>query len=235
MRSMVGLCLLLYVGASHAGTLRDDFSDGNSDGWRIAKLLGQGTTWTVEDERLVAKSVGACAWWPNALLIGGDTWRDYSIEVRIMVVEAFPIACQGAGVGGLVHAADVGAISLSGLSCFGASRDPFLNRTLCYTQPLEGDFQLDDDRTFAVEPNRWYTMRIVAGAKDYRMFGDDVLICETERQVPDRGAAGLTVRNAEVHFDDVVITGPNVPDVGLLSVNSTDKAAATWAQIKRLH
>jgi len=42
------------------------------------------------------------------------------------------------------------------------------------------------------------------------------------------------VKNCEIHFDNFVITGDDIPDKNLgLSVESQGKLATTWAKIKQ--
>ena len=47
------------------------------------------------------------------------------------------------------------------------------------------------------------------------------------------GGAGLGLTNYTVRFDNITITGENIPDKGGLSVEPSAKLAATWANLKR--
>ena len=62
--TIIGLLLFLLVIPTWAGTLTDNFNDGNSDGWRLLKgdtgagLLDETAQWTVKKGELVATFPG---------------------------------------------------------------------------------------------------------------------------------------------------------------------------------
>jgi len=74
-------------------------------------------------------------------------------------------------------------------------------------------------------------MRIVADGNGYEMFIDNKRICEILTDLPDKGAAALGARNCEVHFDNVVISCDDVPDMNQ-SVTPKSKLTMTWARLK---
>ena len=45
------------------------------------------------------------------------------------------------------------------------------------------------------------------------------------------GAAAFMARNCEVHFDDVVITGDEIPELDMV-VESSGKLTTSWASLK---
>ncbi len=68
----VGLCLLLFPALVWAGTLVDDFSDGNFDEWTpISFVEGEGQ-WKVEDGKLMVTRLSN---WTCGLAIGGGDWN----------------------------------------------------------------------------------------------------------------------------------------------------------------
>lgn len=112
-------------------------------------------------------------------------------------------------------------------------------------------YQRGPDRgSFVTEPRKWYTLKIRSspiGAITtlYEASIDDTPLCDfklktvlNEGKRLNTGGAVLYVRNAEVRFDNVVITGENIPDldmnefVGELSVSSGGKLTTTWGKLK---
>lgn len=83
-----------------------------------------------------------------------------------------------------------------------------------------------------IEEKKWYTARVIANGNRYRMFIGDKQIYNFQRNSPDKGRAAVFARHCEVHFDNVVITGADIPDQNL-SVSPFAKLAITWATIKQ--
>ena len=85
-----------------------------------------------------------------------------------------------------------------------------------------------------VGEEEWHTMRILANEDSYEMFIDETTICEHKSGLPEKGMAGLGARNCEVHFDNVVIKGDEIPNMDLsLAVSPKVKLAKTWGKIKQ--
>lgn len=89
---------LMFSLTTQAGTFKDDFNDGNFDGWSIIELgVCGGSVWNVENGVLTAKSTpqgqGLCG---ASLLFGENEWRNYSIECDAQMVK---ILSDKAGIG----------------------------------------------------------------------------------------------------------------------------------------
>ena len=65
-----------------------------------------------------------------------------------------------------------------------------------------------------LEKGSWYTLRMVAKGIKYQIFLDDELIIETESTRPSfaKGLAGFGIKNVEMHFDDFILTGDDIPE-----------------------
>jgi len=63
---------------------------------------------------------------------------------------------------------------------------------------------------------------------------DDELIAQFDDKRADSGKAALTVQGIEAHFDNVIITGTEIPDNGTgdFAVHCTGKLAITWATLR---
>lgn len=94
------------------------------------------------------------------------------------------------------------------------------------------------------KPQEWYTLRLSSRTEGdtttYLATINDIELCNFD--IPtfvagervNTGGVFITSRNAEVHFDNVVILGDSIPDfLAGLSVSPGGKLATTWGEIKR--
>ena len=111
-------------------------------------------------------------------------------------------------------------------------------------------YQRGPDRGSFIIEKKWYTLKIRSfpvGAITtlYEASVDDTPLCEFELKTVvkegkrlNTGGAALYGRNAEVRFDNVVITGENIPDLDMdefvseLSVSSRANLTTTWGKLK---
>ncbi|MBC8230596.1 hypothetical protein H8E77_13695 [bacterium] len=70
---------------------------------------------------------------------------------------------------------------------------------------------------FKTQAGKWYNLRFIVSGNHYEAFIDDKQICEFQTNLPESGGAGVFVANCEVHFDNVVITGDEIPGTCRLS------------------
>jgi hypothetical protein len=87
MRAVVVLCVLLMATSAWGGTITDDFSDGNFDGWTQS---GQGI-WRVEGGELIYDNLD----YPSILFMGEPDWEDYTISARAKFVKHQASNCCG--------------------------------------------------------------------------------------------------------------------------------------------
>ena len=80
--SLLGFSLMLLV---EAGTFRDDFEDGNLDGWRIESHPPAGV-WQIVDGGVESRRQVSNA---TFLITGQESWRDYTISCDVMMTENF--------------------------------------------------------------------------------------------------------------------------------------------------
>ena len=247
--TMIGLILFLLITSTWAGTLTDDFSDGNMDGWRRLKLVDQSAQWFVEQGELVCTSQNVCGL-ASALYISENTpginpitWRDYKFECQFKLEQTFPVGCAnwGSAIGFGIYLDDTqgNGIEFSVRTDWAANN--IWNRCSCDKFFL-GVVENIGMGNFITDQGKWYTAKILANGNKYEMFIDDILICNPKIGLPDKGSAFIFARNCEVHFDNIVITGDNIPDFDMSSqsvspkaVSPKDKIAKTWAKIKNPH
>ena len=87
---------------------------------------------------------------------------------------------------------------------------------------------------FTLSKDTWYELKIVVEGDHFEFYIDGKLACEFDDNSIPSGKACLVVRNVHAHFDDIVITGPDIPDGGPgFVVTSQSKLATIWGSIKR--
>jgi len=230
------LTLFLLVTSAWAGTLRDNFDDGDFDGWKRWLFGDQSAQWFVKDGELVCVSQNVCTW-TSCLMIGDYSWRDYEVKADFKVEQIFGLGC--------------GIVSPSILTFLRGAADSFRGANVliqsgadkvfdwCGCQAatgVGGNVQgIKAVDCVTVKEGEWYTMRVVANGDSYEMFINETKICEHKSALPEDGTAGVGAKNCEVHFDNVVIKGDEIPnlDMGSFAVSPKAKLAKTWGKIKQ--
>ena len=82
MRSIIIIFMLLIVLPAWAGTFRDDFEDGNLDGWTTRNLFGNGE-WTIQDGKLSGWNENGT----SAIFMEPSEWKDYTLEASVCLLE----------------------------------------------------------------------------------------------------------------------------------------------------
>ena len=88
---------------------------------------------------------------------------------------------------------------------------------------------------FTLSKDTWYELKIIAKGDHFELYIDGEPVGEFEDNSIPSGKVGLSVRNTHVHFDDVVITGPEIPDggPGSISVRQKHELVTTWGTLKQ--
>jgi hypothetical protein len=218
---VIGVALLLLTTSVWAGTLRDDFDDGDMDEWDLSEA---GPIWKVKDGELVITPRS----FPPLFCIGEATWENYTVRVKAKIVknQANPGWIEGPQVlvrrealmrayafgfgnrgGGKIAYAFYGA---GGLTVRRVVSDPF-------------EWELDT----------WYDLKVTAEGGQFWFYVDNRLVIHYTDDTYPKGKVGLAAsyQKTTVHFDDFSVTGDDVPDLDL-SVSPGAKLATTWAQVK---
>jgi len=82
--------------------------------------------------------------------------------------------------------------------------------------------------------DEWYRLRIDQKGNKISFYIDDELKNQSNDDLHPSGGVGLYAYNAIVEFDNVVITGDDIPDTGPsgYAVKPKAKLTATWASMK---
>lgn len=236
--TVIGLTLFLQLTSAWAGTLRDNFDDGNLNGWRSFKgqannlPVDQSAQWFVEEGELVHISKDVCMW-ASILGIGDNTWRDYEFECQFRMEKFFLPGCGFLPLVGFGVHFDEPKEFINGLDIVvGTGGGGVWNLPFCERFFQGNHVQLGGVGNISLEQGKWYTAKIIVKGNSYKMFVDNRLLCDNKSDFPDAGAAGLMGKNGEVHFDNVVITGNDIPDLDM-NVSPRGKLATTWGEMKR--
>ena len=91
---------------------------------------------------------------------------------------------------------------------------------------------------FVAEENTWYDIKatVKENLLELRINGDVVGAAQDAEPLKS-GQAGLVISNARVQFDDVAISGEEIPNGGPGKARPVDvkqKLISTWANIKQI-
>ena len=239
---LMALLIVVSPVVAYAGTFSDDFDDGQLGGWHIdgfprdvpAKVEIQ-NGYVVMDAREKPND--------NPILRGVKTvslelragnpknWNAYTFACRVRIAEvldeppaAFRITVRKGSGRFNVVAKQTMLIN------------PLDQRVDITTFPRDGkeveDFILRGNFKALIKLRRWYPIKIVANGDNFAFYFDNNLLTEYE----DKTAVPGTVRfyassGLLVHLDDVVITGPKVPNLAH-SVNPKGHLTTIWGKIK---
>ena len=234
--------LLLLPLSGWAGTFIETFNDDDLEDWQeLVQQNKKSGAWEVIDRELHATSVNG---WIRLLTIGNKKWRNYTIEVDVKPLEK-------RGPASIVIAARIKGTRL--VFCeIGDRLFPGWN-TVCRT----GDFHTNTSVLLSagqhplLKLDDWSTLKLsvkdgtfVFSINDEKITetGDDFVLVHGGREIMGKvgrlddfltGGAGFGFANYTVRFDNVIITGEDIPNKGTLPVASKGKLATTWGNLKQ--
>ena len=201
--SIFAICLLAV--SAYAGTYVENFDDGDFDGWEIYDAGEPGSEWTVEDGVLTCRRE---ILWGTDLLFGEEDWRNYTIECDIRIVEAmaeelcllgFDLRMTGTEV---VEDLDVVCLPLGY-----REQEAWISAWIDFEYIAQSESKAID-----VELGRWYRLKGVAHEDSFELYLDGRLVASyTDDRFPG-GRLSLFAMACEAQFDNIIITGDDVPD-----------------------
>ena len=216
-------CLLISLALPvFSGTWRDDFEDNKTREWEIFNLDRQVEKWWINKGEAVGEIFlpGFMSLW----LTGDLNWRFYSVSCRAMLeldkndppFIGLTLHDRGEEDSRYLFAIDylLGAADIvKGIPGGGIVRRPFV-----------------------AEKNVWYDLTATVyedGTLEFKI--DDFVLRATDPDPLRGGKAGLVVSDARARFDDVEITGDNIPNGGPgkpRDIEPQAKLTTTWANLK---
>ena len=235
--------LLLLPLSGWAGTFIETFNNDDWEEWQeLVQQDKKPGSWEVIDRELHAVSADG---WPRLLTIGNKKWWDYTIEVDVKPIEKH-------GRASIVIAARIKDTWL--VFCEIGDRLFGTPNVICRT----GDFHTNRSELlyFGKHPllklDDWSTLKLSVKGETFIFSINDEKITETggdfafvlagraifEGKVGRlhgflTGGAGFGLANYTAKFDNLIITGKDIPNKGTLPVVSRGKLATTWGHLKR--
>ncbi|MBM3240321.1 DUF1080 domain-containing protein [Candidatus Poribacteria bacterium] len=228
------LATLMLIGVlsfspNWAGTFIDDFEDGDLDGWQQIWPVGA-ALWKVVNGELECSRQGRVS---AEIATGKVSWTDYTIEVDAKLLQDHGAgdvdlnpritkrSADGTGDGYGFMVGDwtgVSEVTVTRLPDFAdvKAREPF--------EPLELD--------------RWHHLKLEAKGSKFTFWINNEKVIEYQDDMYPKGMVSIGLANYTARFDNVIITGPDVPDVTPPTwkgrpVQPRGKQATTWGEIKR--
>lgn len=237
MRLGIFFVFMLVSISTVAGTWKDDFNDGDLEGWSMTKAIWQGPlmpgegSWSIKDGVVIGgDGVGSTL---HSLWVSeGMPWSDYAAEVSIKLPK--PLEIQEWAIVGLFIMPEEG--KSSGFNVRNIQGSVF-TEAFIYMHPAT--MIHISTRPFKIEDNRWYRLKLkVVERIDHengiiQCFIDDEMMFQFQGY--RKGAPGFYTYQCAAMFDDFVVTGLGIPDggPGLKAVTPHIKLATTWANIKK--
>jgi len=86
---------------------------------------------------------------------------------------------------------------------------------------------------WGIKLNTWYKLKLVAKGAHFDVYLDNALVTAFDDDTVASGRAGLFICKAHAHFDDVIITGDEIPDRGPRAIEPKSKLVTTWGKMKQ--
>ena len=207
---------------SFAGTWRDDFGDNDTKEWTIYNLNRQVEKWWIDKGEAVGQifEEGFMSLW----LTGSLDWKNYSLSCKAKLERE---KNDSASVGLTLY--DRGDEDVRYLF--------FINFTVGTVSIIKAtpDQWFIRNFPFVADIDTWYHLKASVNADMLEFQIEDQVFVGRDLEPIKSGQAGLVVSNAEARFDDVEITGDNIPNGGPGRIRAVDvkgKLTTTWGQIK---
>lgn len=217
------LCVMVLNHQSFAGTWKDAFEDGDTHGWTITNN-GKKAKWWIDRGEAVCETFAPNT--PSILATGEIDWMNYTFSCRAKLDNA---KAEPATFGIILH-------HRWEEFSFYAFRILYQSKMVHITKYNPGIASILGEFNFAAKLDTWYTLTASIDSRGKMKFKiDDVVFTTVDRDPIKNGKSGLMVVRAQARFDDVEITGNNIPNggPGILPVEPSSKLAITWGKLKR--
>jgi hypothetical protein len=205
---------------------RDDFEDGDLEGWRQIAPPGGPVLWKVVDGTLEISKPGTQS---TGLTTGESYWSDYTIEFDVM-----PLEHHGEGdIHVIARSQDIQQLFVFNVGDF-CEPDG-----ICVQRVPGGDITAQAPSEL-LKLNEWNHVKLEAKGSEFTFWVNDQKVLSYQDNAAKSGAVGVGITNYTARFDNFVISGPDVPDVTpptwkeeAQPVEVKGKLVTTWAKIKQ--
>ena len=206
------LMVAILASIASAGVWQENFDNGLPDGWNDVK--GE---WKIQKDAYAETSGAQYA----KTMFGDEDWTDYTVAVDVTLVEDVNVNAAG-----LLIRAD--ADGNNGMR-FWIRTD---EHKCQFSRWRENQWE-HIVTPLPVEPEvgETYRLKVVAEGQNYECFIDDELLFEGEDDMKfrDSGRIGFIAYEANVHYDNLVIDGDDIP---AFAVAPNGKLATRWGRLK---
>ena len=219
---------------SFAGTLLEDFDDGKMDGWERSPQneKNKSVFWGVVDKVLMFDPKGQP--WDQAIsqlnFVGNKNvtnvkdWADYELKVDIKHTE---LANWPGGFRARVDLDTGGHYAVwfyPGDSKMNLYKNPGWDINTGLTSLGQAAYK--------AEAGKFHTVKLSCIGDDIRVSYDGKEIIAAKDSEHKKGTIAMDVQDKAVYFDNIKVTGANIPNVKLSPVQPAGKLTATWGKIK---
>ena len=224
---LVFICYFSAVIATQSGTLRDNFNDNNVDGWEeITVPLNKKVPfkdWQVIDGELhIADQQDNVV---RCLVVGKSKWKNYVLEVDVK-----PIQALGKNDINLVAHFKDNRSFVCTIGNWTGTPQVTAFQALWVGAVANNQKQKPFD---LLKVGKWHHLKLKAEEDDFTIWINDRKMMNYQDPTLQKGQVGFCVSNYIARFDNVVIVGPDVPDINQgLSIDKAGKLANVWAKLK---
>jgi hypothetical protein len=219
---------------SFAATLIEDFDDGDAEGWERSPQneKNDNVFWGVVDGAFMFDPKGEV--WSSAIsqmnfvgtpqVANVSEWTDYELEVDIKhtVAANWP--------GGIRARVDLDTGGHYAVWLY-----PGDGRINLYKNPgWDINTGLADMGQAAYNPavDEFHTVKLSCQGDDITVFYDGKEVISAKDSEHKGGTIALCVQDKVVHYDNIKVTGAQIPNVNMSPVEAVGKLATTWGTIK---
>lgn len=227
---------IISVGSSMtlAGTLIEDFDDGDMDGWKRSPQneKNKDIFWGVVDKAMMFDPKGQA--WDQAIsqlnFVGFqvaknvEDWDDYELEVDIKHTE---MANWPGGIRARVDLNTGGHYAVwlyPGNSKINLYKNPGWDINTGLSNLGEGAYK--------PEVNKFRTVKLSCIGDSVKVFYDGKELISAKDNEHKKGTIALCVQDKVVYFDNIKVTGAKIPNLKMSSVEYMGKLATKWGTIK---
>ena len=229
------IALMVFVPISIAGTLIEDFDDGDNEGWeRSPQNKDSKAFWGVDKKEKAMKFDPKGVGWKEAIsqmnFVGTDQvknvreWKDYDVEVDIKLTEAanFPGGPRG-------------RVDLKTGGHYVVWLYPTSGELKLYKNPgwdINAGIKTIGAGKFKPKVDEYHKVKLSMRGSDIKVYYDGNLEIEAKDKSHKQGTIAVGSQDKVVYFDNIKVEGPDIPNTDMSSVEPEGKLTSIWARIK---
>jgi len=234
-KSLLLICVFVFTTSiSFAGTLIDDFEDGDINGWERSPQNGdnENVFWGLSEGAMMfdlqgedwAVGISQMNFVGTPQVPNVREWTNYEFELDIKHMEF------GNHPGGIRVRVDLDTGGHYALWLYPANS----NMKLYKNPGWDINTGLSELGSGAYEPDteKYHKLKIKCEGDNITVYYDDDEIISANDNEHKAGTIALCVQNKIVYFDNIKVTGAQIPNVEMSPVEPAGKLTATWGAIK---